>query len=275
VISTSTTLWCILVQKAYADRNLNRELMKVVIKRNAYTWIGLGLLVTGFLVSIFSFLVFNSNWVTALGISMVILAVILIALGRTIPKLPTEVSTLFFETGINNIDTILEEFGISTNAIFLPSSITNDKPAALIPLNSNHSSPLVINDIPKRFIVKYGDNPDDIGLLLSTVGTTAVAMLQSKPGPTPDELESALTSLFSGTLDAADGTSVIVQGNHISVTINNPRIENKISWSHQCLGGPLATIVASITSEAWDKPIIINQEKQDGRKHIVEIEVIG
>jgi len=206
---------------------------------------------------------------------MLILSFILLALGRTIPKLSPEVCGLLLETGIDNMATIVEELGIRTKAIYLPSSLTSGRPQALIPLHSNPSLPPINKALPQRLIVRYGANPDDIGLLLSTIGSTAVTMLESRPGPTPEELESALTFLLTGILGVADRTKVVYHENHIKVEIHNPRIENKATWSHQCLGGPLASVVASVAAEAWDKPVTIKQEEHHRGKYSIELEVAG
>ncbi len=246
-----------------------------MLNKNPYTWAGLGLLVAGSLVSLSSYFVLLLTWLTALGISMLILSFILLTLGRTIPKLPPEVSALLLETGIDNIATIIEELGIRAKAIYLPSSLTSGRPQALIPLHSNPSPSSITKALPQRLIVKYGASPDDIGLLLSTAGTTAVGMLESRPGPTPAELESALTSLFMGILGMASGTRVITTENHIKVEIYNPHIENKTTWFHQCLGGPLASIVASVAAEAWDRPVIIKQEEHLRGRCSIELEVLG
>ena len=246
-----------------------------MLNKNPYTWAGLGLLVAGSLVSLSSYFILLLTWLTTLGISMLILSFILLTLGRTIPKLSPGVSTLLLETGIDNIATIVEELGISSKAIYLPSSLTSGKPQALIPLHSNPPPSLITKGLPQRLIVKYGASPDDIGLLLSTTGTTAVGMLELRPGPTSAELESALTSLFRGILGVADGTRVINHKNHITVEIYNPRIENKTTWFHQCLGGPLASIVASVAAEAWDRPVTITQEEHRRGKCSIELEVLG
>lgn len=246
-----------------------------MLNKNPYTWAGLGLLVTGSLVSLLAYFILQLTWLTALGISMLILSFILLALGRTIPKLPPEVSSLLLETGIDNIATIVEELGIRAKAIYLPSSLTNGRPQALIPLHSNPSPPIITKALPQRLIVRYGASPDDIGLLLSTTGTTAVGMLESRLGPTSGELETALTSLFMGILGVASGTRVVTTENHITVEIYNPRIENKTTWFHQCLGGPLASIVASVAAEAWNKPVTIKQEEHHRRRCSIELEVLG
>jgi hypothetical protein len=247
-----------------------------VLNKNPYTWAGLGLLVAGSLAFLSSHFVLLLTWLSALGISMLILSIILLALGRTIPKLPPEVSSLLLETGIDNIATMIEELGIRGKAIYLPSSLlTSGKPQALIPLHSNPSPPPVTKTLPQRLIVRYGASPDDIGLLLSTIGTTATGMLKLRPGPTPEELESALTSLLTGILGVANGTRVVTDENHISVEIYNPRIENNSNWSHQCLGGPLASVVASVAAEAWNRPVTIKQEENHKGKCSIELEVMG
>ena len=245
-----------------------------MLNKNPYTWAGLGLLVAGSLVSLSSYFILLLTWLTALGISMLILSFILLALGRTIPKLSPEVSTLLFETGIDNIASIVEELGIRAKAIYLPSSLTNGRSQALIPLHSNPSLPTITKALPQRLIVRYGANPDDVGLLVTTIGTTVVSMLESRPAPTSTELESALTSLFRGILGVADGARVTYRENHIGVEIHNPRIENKTTWFHQCLGGPLASVVASVAAEAWNRPVTISQEEHHKGKCSIELEVL-
>jgi hypothetical protein len=122
--------------------------------------------------------------------------------------------------------------------------------------------------------VRYGTSPDDIGLLLSTIGSTAVGMLTLKPKPSAADFELALTSLFSGILGVADKANVICQENQIKIEINNPHIEDKATWCHECLGGPLASIAASIAAETWDRPVRIRQEEMGKEKLLLELEVL-
>ena len=73
----------------------------------------------------------------------------------------------------------------------------------------------------------------------------------------------------------ADKTSVVCHENHIKVEISNPRLENKANWSHQCLGGPLASVAASVAAEAWNRPVTIKQEERHRDKYLIELEVTG
>ena len=246
-----------------------------MVNRNQYTLAGFSLIVAGSLLLALSSLILHLTWLTATGIAMLILSAILLALGRTIPKLSPEVSSLFLETGIDNISSIVEELGIKSKAIYLPSSLANGRPRALIPLHSNPAPPPITHPLSRRLVVRYGAGPDDVGLLLTVPGTIAVSMLESKPGPTSTELEAALNSLFVGILGVADRVKVITNENQTRVEIYNPRLENKATWGQQCLGGPLPSIVASLAAEAWNKPVIINQEEYHKGKYSIELEVIG
>jgi hypothetical protein len=244
-----------------------------LINRNSYTWTGFGLLTAGLFIATTGYFVFQLIWLTALGICMLILASILIALGRAVPKLSPEICGLLLETGIENIASLIEELGIKTKAIYLPSSLACDCPRAFLPLHSNGSRPQITRALPRRLFARYGSGPEDIGLLISTIGSTAMTLLETKPGATSTELESALTSLFSGRLGVADRTRVICYNGTIKVEIDKPRLENGTSWSHQCLGGPLATVVASVAAEAWNKPMTISREEQSNGKYCIELEV--
>ncbi len=168
----------------------------------------------------------------------------------------------------------MEELGIRAKAIYLSSSLSNGRPQALIPLHSNPSVSPITKALPRRLIVRYGAGPDDIGLLITTTGTTAVGMLELRLSPTSSELESALATLFRGILGVADRTTVTTRENQISVEIYNPRIETNNTQFHQCLGGHLASIVASVAAEAWDKPVTIKREGQHNGTCSIELEVM-
>jgi hypothetical protein len=204
---------------------------------------------------------------------MLILAFILIALGKAIPKLPPEVCSLILETGIDNISSLIEELGITSKAIYLPSSLATKYPRAFIPLHSNGSRPEITRALPQRLIARYGNNPEDIGLLITTIGSTAAIMLEPRPGATAAELETALTTLLTGRLGIADGARVDCQNGHINIEISHPRLENGNTWSHRCLGEPMGVVVASVAAEAWDKPMTISHEERVNGTYRVELEV--
>jgi hypothetical protein len=251
----------------------NRD--KVRTDRNTYVLTGLGLLGVGIILVLTSVLILSSLvWLTALGIATLIMAFILLALARTIPGVTPEVGMLLLEAGIDNIAAIVEELGISSKPIYLPSSLTGGRPQALISLHSNPSLPKITSALPRRFIVRYGAGPDDVGLIVTTAGTVAARMLESTPPPSLAQLESALTSLLVGRLGAADGIRVYAIEPGLRVEIRAPRVQGVDTRTHKCLDSPLASVVASIAAEAWNKPFVVAKEEQNGRTYAVEIEAV-
>lgn len=242
--------------------------------RNPYVWAGFGLLIAGGLISATAYFVFNVVWLTALGIAMLILSFICLALGRTIPKLSPEVSALFLETGNENLASLIEELGIKAKAVYLPSSLAHGRPKALIPLHSNPALPAITDTLPERLIVKYGPGADDVGLLVTTPGSTAVGMLESVPESTLPNLEAALTSLLRGVLGIADGTTVLSNGDGILVEVRNVRLESRPTSTHATVGGPLASIVASVAAEVLGKPVVIRQDEKRGTRQSVTLTIV-
>ena len=243
--------------------------------RNLYSQLGWGLLLAGAALIPTSHLLLRSVPITALGISSVILGAICLVLSRTLPKIPPEVSRLLMETGLENLSSLLEELGIKSKGIYLPSWLTAGKPRAVIPLHSNPKLPQISVALPQRLIVPYGRNPEDVGILVTTTGSNIIDMLEIKPGPNNDEIAAALTTLLVGTLDVADGVGVILDGEGATVKVSHPRLDYHNSWLQLTLGSPIASIVASVVAEALGKPVIIKGEKSERRETLTELEIVN
>ena len=233
--------------------------------------LGLGLALAGSMLSSVSHVILHSTPLTALGISTIILGAASLALSRSQTKIPPEASEILLESGLNNISVLIEELGITSKSIYLPSSLTDGKPQALIPLHMNPHPPKPQSPLPKRFIVKYGPNPEDMGLLITTPGSTIASKSISRTNPAPADLEATLSSVLTGTLDLADAVKVSTVGEKIIVEVSNPRLKHKSVQIYECLGSPLASIVASMIAEALDKPVIINRETHEKHKNIIEL----
>jgi hypothetical protein len=129
--------------------------------------------------------------------------------------------------------------------------------------------------MPKRLIVQYGPNPEDIGLLVTTVGSNIINMLESKPGASSEEISAALTTILVGTLDVADGVKIHLGDNSALVTISHPRLEYKNTWLYESLGSPFACVTASLVAEALDKPVIVEREEQTRRENLIKLHILG
>jgi hypothetical protein len=246
-----------------------------LIIKNPYTWSGTGLLICGSIIGLSAYFIFNSIWLTSLGMCLFVLSIVIIILGKSVSRLPAEACSLLLETGFGNVTALLEELGVQTKALFLPSSLTNRQPRAFIPLDNSVPQPDISRALPRRLITRYGTSPEEIGILVPTIGSAATAILKKKPEARFNELELALTSLFTERLGLAGGAKVSSGADkHIGVEIIKPRLENGVIRYHQCLGSPMATIIASVTAEAWDAPVTINREEQDKGRHYVELELV-
>lgn len=242
--------------------------------RNTYILLGLGLLFTGIWLGPVAHFVLKSTPLSALGLSLVILGTVCLVLGRTRPGMSPEVSVLLLETGLENISAMLEELGLRSKGIYLPSSRTQGQPQALVPLDSSQSLAAVDKSLPKRLIVKYGPDPGDIGLLITTPGSAVTRMLESRPGSTAAELEDALSYVLDGMLDVADGVRVTATDKSIAVEVHNPRLEYKNIRLYECLGSPLASIAAALVAEALGKPIRVEQEGFAKGKSVIELGIL-
>ena len=244
--------------------------------QNPYSLLGLALASTGGAFAVVSYLILDSVPLTALGISMAILGAICLTLARTRPKIPPEVSIILLETGLENTAAIVEELGLRSKAIYLPPSFSGGHPRALIPLHSN-PGPYQIQIgkvLPGRLIAKYGPAPEDIGILVTTPGSSVAGIPGAEPGPCVDGLEASLTSALVGMLDVADRATVNMTGESVFIEVANPRLEQRNLWFYELLGSPLASVVASLAAEALDKPIIVESETHGKGKLMIELRVL-
>ncbi len=239
-----------------------------------YTWLGLGLLLAGAALTLCASFILGVAWLAALGLALTILGLLLLALARSIPRLPPEYSRLLFQTGSDAISDMLEELSVTSRAVYLPPSMTEGKARALIPLDGRADLVLPPRLPAGRLIVRYGPRPDDLGLLVSTPGTGALALLEPSEGLGPVDLGSSLTSLFRGVLDVAERVSVLPGTGGFTVELVRPHFEHDKNWASQSLGSPVAAITAAVAALALGKPVAIQSEQGDAKTYRIEIGVL-
>jgi hypothetical protein len=104
---------------------------------NPYRILGLGLCLAGTIFAPVSYFIINSVPLTAVGISTIVIGFVCIALANTRPYVSPEASELMLKTGMENIAALLEELGIRSKAVYLPSTMRDGHPQALVPLVEN------------------------------------------------------------------------------------------------------------------------------------------
>jgi len=242
---------------------------------NPYRVLGLGLCLAGTIFAPISYFIIGSVPLTAVGMSAIIIGFTCIALANARPYISPEACEVILKTGMENTAALLEELGIRNKAVYLPSSMRDGHPQALIPLGEDRDIQRVKGKIPGRLIVRYGVNPDDMAIAVTTPGSINIDMLETKPGPTSGEIETAVTYILTGLLDIANSVTVNLSDAQVNVEISGPRLHYEDIWYYRCLGSPIASIVAAISSEALEKPIRIKEEDYSKGKSRIILEVLS
>lgn len=244
--------------------------------KDSYAISGSGLIIVGLMLFFAAYIILRSTPLAALGISTLILGITTIALADPKKRMPYETSKILFESNIDNVSALLEELGLNSKAIYLPSSMTQGKPRTLIPLHMSPQIPRINSSLSKRLVVRYGPDPDDMGLLITTLGSTIVSTMKIKPDDAPGKLEATLSTVFTSIVEIADNAKVDVIGQKILVEVMNPRQgdNNQNIQIYDCIGSPLASIVSSIAAEVYDRPIVVEGERQQKGKSIIELRIV-
>ncbi len=242
---------------------------------NPYRVLGLGLCLAGTIFAPISYFIIGSVPLTAVGMSAIIIGFTCIALANARPYISPEACEVILKTGMENTAALLEELGIRNKAVYLPSSMRDGHPQALIPLGEDRDIQRVKGKIPGRLIVRYGVNPDDMAIAVTTPGSINIDMLETKPEPTSEEIEAAATYILTGLLDIANSVTVNLSDTQVNVEISGPKLHYEDIWYYRCLGSPIASIVAAISSEALEKPIRIKEEDYSKGKSKIILEVLS
>ncbi|MFC2002734.1 hypothetical protein ACFLV4_02145 [Chloroflexota bacterium] len=241
---------------------------------NPYRILGLGLCLSGVIFTPISYFIIGSVPLIVVGISAIMVGFTCVALANTRPYISPEACQLMLKTGMENTAALLEELGLRNKAIYLPSTMRDGHPQALIPLVEGEDIQLVKEKIPGRLIVRYGVNPEDMAIAVTTPGSINIDMLETKPGPTPHEIEAAVTYILVGVLDIAHSVTVILTDNQIDVAVSGAKLHYEDIWYYRCLGSPIASIIAAISSEALEKPVRIREESYNKGKSRITLEVL-
>ena len=222
-----------------------------------------------------AYFILGSVPITAVGMSAIIIGFTCLALANARPYISPEACQLILKTGMENTASLLEELGLTGKAVYLPSTMRDGHPQALIPLMDDGNIQRLRGTIPGRLIVRYGVNPDDMAIAVTTPGSSNIDMLATKPGPTAEEIEAAATYILTGVLDIASSVKVTMSGAQVVVEVSAPRLPYEDIWYYRCLGSPIASIVATISSEALQKPIRIKEESYSQGKSRIILEVLS
>ncbi len=242
---------------------------------NPYRVFGMGLTVAGAIFAPVAYFLINSIPLTSIALSSVMLGFTGIVLAASRPPISPEAARLLLETGIENIAALLEELGLDNKAIYLPSAMRIGNAQALIPLGGDIEISRIKDKIPRRLIVRWGDNPGDMAIAVTAPGGTGLTKLEIKSGPTSSEIEQAAAYVLTGLLDMADAIEVHIKDEQLNIEVTGPELHYENIWYYRCLGSPIASIIASIASDGLGKPVRIIEESYQKGKSIIRLEVLS
>ena len=245
------------------------------MKNNPYRLLGIGLTIAGAIFAPVAYFIINSIPLTAIALSSIMVGFTSIALASSRPQISPEASQLILETGMENIAALLEELGLNHKAIYLPSSMRDGNAQALIPLSGEIDVRRIKGKIPRRLIVRYGDNPGDMAIAVTAPGGTGLDKMEIKSGPTSSEIEQAVTYVLTGLLDLANSVEVRMSEKQLDIEVTGPKLHFENVWYYRCMGSPIASIVASIASEGIGTPLRIQEESYQKGKNLIRLEVLG
>ena len=168
-----------------------------------YRTLGLALCVAGGVFAPVSYFAIGSVPFAALGLSAIMVGFTCIVLANARPPVSPEACELLLKTGMQNTAALLEELELRGKAVYLPSSMTDGSARALIPLTDGRDILRVREKLPARLIVRYGRDPTDMAVAVTTAGSMSIDLLETKPGPTAREIQAAASYVLTGVLTSA------------------------------------------------------------------------
>ena len=243
--------------------------------KNPYKALGIILSVAGAVMAPVFYYFFMSAPLTAVALSAIILGLASFFLASARPYISPEASQILLKVGMENTAALLEEIGIRNKAIYLPAKMRNGYPQAIIPLREDCDLQSIRNKLPGRLIVRYGPRADDMAIAVTTPGSINLEMLENAPGPSAYEIEAAIGYILTGVLDIANGVKVDMNDSRVNIEVKNAKMAYEEIWYYHCLGSPIASITAAISSEALQKPVRIFEEKYHKGKYQIVLEVLS
>jgi hypothetical protein len=240
----------------------------------SFKLLGIVLLVIGLFFGLFFYFVVDSVPLVAVGLSMVILGVMSIGLASVRPYISPEAWKVLFTTGVVNTTGILEDFKIRNRAIYLPRCMSDGPNRAIIPINGESRAKDIQEKLP-HFTVNRGPNQEDTHFSVATPGNLSLDLLPRRPGPTQNGIKKAIEYILNRVLDLAVRVKISHMGSHLHVIVTGAEINYDEVLYYQCVGSPIASIAAAISSEALEKPVQIIEETNKGKTLTIILEVLS
>ena len=172
---------------------------------------------------------------------------------------------------MDNITSIIEELGLKSKAIYMPSRMNNGFPKALIPLFSDNSHPLDLSHLENRFLVLLDKSTDNYGILVATPGSTAIKILGPTTITAEIGLEESLRAILIGSLDLAHGVLCNKSEEEVTIELSGVVLETTPHPAYETMGSPVTSICAAATAEVLNSPVTLVSEEKNGGNISIEL----
>jgi len=245
---------------------------------NRLTGVGVGLVGFGAVLAPFSYFVLVSVPLTTLGVAFAILGLVILILPEYL--VPHEIVKGMISGSVTNIEAVLEEFGATHKAIYLPPR--EGKVYAYIPLSGNPSYPEFseIINAPKRIISNIDGHaglfiypPGADVLVLSGVGRDeSIEEGEQINGDGKPSLNNFLPEVENGIsyclVDFAELVSKVqvnLEKNKIFLGMKNIKVEVEAPRFTRVLGSIPTSLAACVVAEISKMPVKIVEERREGK----------
>jgi hypothetical protein len=168
-----------------------------------------------------------------------------------IPTNPVPLGTIraMIEGATINVEALLEEFDVKSNAFYLPPR--DGRVYCYIPLSGDFKRSILskIVSAPLRVLSETGGL---LGLIIFPPGSEIVRLSMLSEDT---DIENALNYVLVDLLEAADSVKMVQEGDNIIVQISKPRISTDFPRYNKFLGSLTTSIVGCIISYFIEQPI--------------------
>lgn len=255
---------------------------------NRLTGVGVGLVGFGAILAPFSYFVLVNVPLTSLGLALAILGLVVLILPEYL--VPHEVVRGMISGSVTNIEAMLEEFGATRKAIYLPPR--EGKVYAYVPLSGNPSYPEFseIVNAPKRIISNLDGHA---GLFIYPPGTDVVALSgvgrdenieerEETDGNKERSMDDFLPEVENGIsyclVDFAELVSKVqvnFEENKVFLGMKNVKIEVEAPRFSRVLGSIPTSLAACVIAKVSKMPVKIVEERREGKWLRAVLEVGG
>ena len=221
-----------------------------------YQYLGIGFISFGAIFSVYSYLVFLSVPLTALGLSTIILGATLLL----VPSNPAPAHQIraMVEASLVNIEALLEEFDVMGGAVYLPPN--DDRVSAFIPIEEGQESTIRADRIPVRVLTESNGVP---GVMVFPPGSELVRLALL---PEDMLLEDALNAVLVDFAEMANSVKAVSEDDQVLVELVSPKVGSDYDRVNHSLGSLAVSVSGCIIADITGKPVYFLREETTDSK---------